>query len=459
MGPAGAPASAPIAPSSASSARRPCCPRPTSPASAATRAEVDEVARDYWDAGVRQIVALRGDPPKETATPCAPRRMATAMPPTWSAASSASPISRSRVAAFPEGHPESTSVYDDLDNLKRKIDAGASRAITQFFFENDIYFRYLERCHKAGITCEIVPGIMPVTNFRQMTGFAATARRERAPLDGHPVRGAGRRSRDAEADRRHGGGGTGAGPRRAGRARVPLLHAQPRRPHVRDLSPARPPRASRGGPGVSVACSTHTHVGARPVPSWTPDPSRIPTPWTRASRLAALETLLRQRILVLDGAMGTMIQAYLLQEADFRGERFADWHKDLRGNNDVLALTRPDIIQDLHAAYLEAGADILETNTFTTNAIAMADYGMESLARELNVAAARIARSVADAFESARPDRPRYVAGVLGPTNRAASMSPDVNDPGYRATSRSTSWSPPTPRPPRPSSRAAPTCS
>ena len=113
--------------------------------------------------------------------------------------------------------------------------------------------------------------------------------------------------------------------------------------------------------------------------------------------------------------MGTMIQAYLLKEADFRGERFADWHKDLRGNNDVLALTRPDIIQDLHAAYLEAGADILETNTFTTNAIAMADYGMESLAREQNVAAARIARSVADAFESARPDRPRYVAGVLGP--------------------------------------------
>ena len=106
---------------------------------------------------------------------------------------------------------------------------------------------------------------------------------------------------------------------------------------------------------MSAVCGTHTHVGARPVPSWTPDPARRPTPWTRASRNAALEMLLQQRILVLDGAMGTMIQAYLLEEADFRGERFATWHKDLRGNNDVLALTRPDIIQDLHAAYLEAG--------------------------------------------------------------------------------------------------------
>jgi 5-methyltetrahydrofolate--homocysteine methyltransferase len=118
----------------------------------------------------------------------------------------------------------------------------------------------------------------------------------------------------------------------------------------------------------------------------------------------------------------------MLQEADFRGERFAAWHKDLRGNNDVLALTRPDIIQDLHAAYLEAGADILETNTFTTNAIAMADYGLESLAREQNMAAARIARSVADAFESAAPTG-RAMSPAYWPTNRAASMSPDVNDP------------------------------
>ena len=214
---------------------------------AATRAEVDEVARDYWDAGVRQIVALRGDPPKETGQH---------VPNPDGYAYAADLIGGLKriadfevtVAAFPEGHPESTSVYADLDNLKRKIDAGASRAITQFFFENDIYFRYLERCHKAGITCEIVPGIMPVTNFKQMTGFAAISGRERAALDGDPVRGAGRRPGDTEAHRRDGGGGTGAGPRGAGRARVPLLHAESRRPHVRHLPPARPPGAAGGDP-------------------------------------------------------------------------------------------------------------------------------------------------------------------------------------------------------------------
>ncbi len=183
---------------------------------------------------------------------------------------------------------------------------------------------------------------------------------------------------------------------------------------------------------IETLVHPHGHAGS-PVAPWTPDPARRPTPWTRASRIAALESLLLRRILVLDGAMGTMIQAYELKEADYRGTRFADWHKDLRGNNDVLALTRPSLVQDLHAAYLAAGADILETNTFTTNAIAMADYGMESLAREQNLAAAGLARGVADAFESAAPDRPRYVAGVLGPTNRSASISPDVNNPGFRA--------------------------
>ena len=139
---------------------------------AATREEVDTVGRDYWDAGVRHIVALRGDPPAGSGR-YAPH------PGGYAWASEL--VSGLRgigefditVAAFPEGHPESPSVYADLDNLKRKIDAGATRAITQFFFENDTYYRFLDRCHKAGITCEIVPGIMPVTNFRQMTGFAA----------------------------------------------------------------------------------------------------------------------------------------------------------------------------------------------------------------------------------------------------------------------------------------------
>jgi 5-methyltetrahydrofolate--homocysteine methyltransferase len=153
---------------------------------------------------------------------------------------------------------------------------------------------------------------------------------------------------------------------------------------------------------------------------------------TREARLAELEPLLARRILVLDGAMGTMIQTYRLGEQDYRGERFADWPRDLKGNNDLLSLTQPSIIRSIHAAYLEAGADVLETNSFNSTAISMADYGMEELVYELNHASARLAREVADEFERRAPDGPRFVAGVLGPTNRTASLSPDVNDPGFR---------------------------
>lgn len=141
---------------------------------------------------------------------------------------------------------------------------------------------------------------------------------------------------------------------------------------------------------------------------------------------------LKERILFLDGAMGTMIQTYGLSEADYRGQRFSDWPSDLKGNNDLLSLTQPEIISAIQMAYLEAGADILETNTFNSNRISMADYGMESLVYELNVEATRLARSVCDAMTLRTPDRPRYVAGVLGPTSRTATISPDVNDPGYR---------------------------
>ncbi|MEG1467601.1 MAG: methionine synthase [Hafnia sp.] len=141
---------------------------------------------------------------------------------------------------------------------------------------------------------------------------------------------------------------------------------------------------------------------------------------------------LSQRILVLDGGMGTMIQGYRLTEEDFRGERFADWQSDLKGNNDLLVLTQPDIISAIHYEYLEAGADILETNTFNSTRIAMADYHMESLSAEINYEAARLARACADEWTARTPDKPRYVAGVLGPTNRTASISPDVNDPAFR---------------------------
>ena len=153
---------------------------------------------------------------------------------------------------------------------------------------------------------------------------------------------------------------------------------------------------------------------------------------SRAERLALLEPLLARRILVLDGAMGTMIQTYGLAETDYRGERFAEWPRDLRGHNDLLSLTQPAIIRAIHEAYLDAGADILETNSFNSTAASLADYGMEALVYELNHASARLAREVADGFEGRDPEVPRYVAGVLGPTSRTASLSPDVNDPGFR---------------------------
>jgi len=152
-------------------------------------------------------------------------------------------------------------------------------------------------------------------------------------------------------------------------------------------------------------------------------------------RTRQLQALLAERILVLDGAMGTMIQRERLDEARYRGERFRDWPHDLRGNNDLLVLTQPELIRAIHAQYLAAGADIIETNTFNSTAVSMADYGMESLVPELNLAAARLAIDAARDCEARDPARPRFVAGVLGPTTRTASISPDVNDPGYRAVS------------------------
>lgn len=154
---------------------------------------------------------------------------------------------------------------------------------------------------------------------------------------------------------------------------------------------------------------------------------------TTLTRAAELHQLLKTRILVLDGAMGTMIQRYNLQDHDYRGERFADFPHELKGNNDLLILTRPDVIQEIHKQYLLAGADIIETNTFSSTSIAMADYHMEHLVYELNYEGARLAREVADQVTAAEPHKPRFVAGSIGPTNRTASLSPDVNNPGYRA--------------------------
>ncbi len=144
-----------------------------------------------------------------------------------------------------------------------------------------------------------------------------------------------------------------------------------------------------------------------------------------------LKQRLEQSILLLDGAMGTMIQSYKLQESDFRGERFKDWACDLNGNNDLLSLTQPNIIKEIHAAYLEAGADIIETNTFNSTSIAMADYQMQDISPEINFESARLAKEAAASYSS--PEKPRFVAGVLGPTNRTCGLSPDVNDPAFRA--------------------------
>jgi 5-methyltetrahydrofolate--homocysteine methyltransferase len=152
----------------------------------------------------------------------------------------------------------------------------------------------------------------------------------------------------------------------------------------------------------------------------------------RKPSYAALEAAAKDRILIIDGAMGTMIQRYKLDEAGYRGERFKDWPRDVKGNNDLLVLTQPQIIAEIHEAYLDAGADILETNTFNAQRVSLADYGMEDLAYEINVAATKIARAAADKWTKKTPEKPRFVAGAVGPTNRTASISPQVNDPGFR---------------------------
>ncbi|MDT0553151.1 homocysteine S-methyltransferase family protein [Urechidicola vernalis] len=149
--------------------------------------------------------------------------------------------------------------------------------------------------------------------------------------------------------------------------------------------------------------------------------------------MSELKKILKERILVLDGAMGTMIQQYNFTEEDYRGEQFKDFHTSVKGNNDMLSITQPKAIKEIHAKYFEAGADIVETNTFSGTTIAMADYDMEEWVYELNFQSAKIAKEVANEFSAKEPNKPRFVAGSIGPTNRTASMSPDVNDPGYRA--------------------------
>jgi 5-methyltetrahydrofolate--homocysteine methyltransferase len=149
--------------------------------------------------------------------------------------------------------------------------------------------------------------------------------------------------------------------------------------------------------------------------------------------MKTIQDCLKERILIIDGAMGTMIQRHKLEEKDYRGERFKNWHKDVKGNNDLLSITQPKIIEGIHNQYLEAGADIIETNTFSSTVIAQADYDMQVFALEMNIAAARCARNAADTYTARNPAKPRFVAGAIGPLNKTLSLSPDVNNPGYRA--------------------------
>ena len=153
---------------------------------------------------------------------------------------------------------------------------------------------------------------------------------------------------------------------------------------------------------------------------------------TREQRIAALKQAAKKRILIIDGAMGTMVQRYKLDEAGYRGKRFADFSKLVKGNNDLLVLSQPKIISEIHEAYYAAGCDIVSTNTFNAQRISLADYGMEDLSYEMNLEAAKLARAAADTYTAKTPNKPRLVAGALGPTNRTASLSPDVNDPGFR---------------------------
>ena len=150
---------------------------------------------------------------------------------------------------------------------------------------------------------------------------------------------------------------------------------------------------------------------------------------------ATLDTAASERILIIDGAMGTMIQRHKPSEETYRGRRFAQWGQDVKGNNELLSLTQPEMIEGIHEAYFAAGADIAETNTFGAQVISQADYGMQALSYEMNVESAKLARNAADVWTKQTPDKPRFVAGAIGPTNRTASISPDVNDPGYRNTS------------------------
>jgi len=394
----------------------------------ATTDAIHETLDAYVSLGVNHVVALRGDPPGTIDG-------AAAEPPAGDFASAIDLVKAIRdrsdgdefqisVAAYPEVHPKAASAQADLDHLKAKIDAGADRAITQFCFDTDVFLRFLDQARSAGITVPIVPGIMPVGNFAGLRRFAARCGASVPPwldsllhdLDDDPEVGHLVATSIAVEQIR----------RLAAEGIVDF--------HFYTLNR----RQLTAAICRSLGLGTHPVTAAAPETASAPEritvstPQAAPAPEDRAARATALRQAMSERILVIDGAMGTMLQGRNLHEADFRGDRFASHPVDLKGNFDILALTRPDILLDVHSAYLEAGADLVSTNTFTATAIAQADYGTEHLVAEINREAARAARRAADEWTARTPERPRFVIGVLGPTNRTASISPDVNDPARR---------------------------
>ncbi len=407
----------------------------------ASRAEVDEVIAAYRDMGVRRIVALRGDPPAGAGTRYQPHPQGYGGSPELVAGIKLLGNFDVSVSAYPEKHPESPSFEADIDILERKVDAGADEAITQCFFDNAVLARYVDRVRAAGIDIPIVPGILPIHSFRQMMSFAT---KTGTSVPAWLVERFGKVGEDPVAHYQ-------LAAEIAARQVQDLIASGHDRIHIytlnrADLTCAVFDALGLGPVGATARPPSSAALGVRRMPQLKPAPTAggkppasvvtesvnvTPFPMKRPDARVSITATAAERVLVLDGAMGTVIQTYRFDEAAFRGERFADWEKDLRGNNDLLNLTQPDTIRSIHRAYFEAGADICETNTFSSTSIAQADYDMSELAYELNLAGAMLAREAADAV--ATPDKPRFVAGAVGPTNKTASMSPDVGDPGYRA--------------------------
>jgi 5-methyltetrahydrofolate--homocysteine methyltransferase len=289
-----------------------------------------------------------------------------------------------------------------------------------------VYLRFVERARRAGISIPIIPGIMPVTNFVQMRRFAAQAGATVPAALAWLFEGL-----EDDVETRKLVAATVAAEQcqrlaRRGRERVPLLHAEPGRSDVRHLS--HPGVAAAGDLGSGSG--THGMSDAPPPPRWSR--AAVAPTRTRAQRLALLDDLLRERILLLDGGMGTMIQRYGSPRPTTAARASPTGPWTCAATTTCSSSRSPTLVQGLHAAYFAAGSDIVETNTFSSQAISLADYRMEALAYELSYEGARLAREVADAFEHDDPARPRYVCGILGPTTKAASLSPDVSDPGRR---------------------------